>query len=378
MSGVLEEEYFELNPVNPGPPRIANIEAVQALGKEPFVPGVEFGMDSDRYHGVPALSNTGIKHLLISETDFWARSWLNANPIEEPPEESEAKKIGKAYDKRITEGKEAFYRSYAAALEPAAYPDALDTQDEIKAAIVALGAKPKGKRKDDYIAQLLALDPSARIWSEIKADHAGDNAGKVLLHAGLIRRIEIAAAMIEKSPGLRKAFAGGMPQVAIFWVCPQTGVPMKALLDYLKPRAIVDLKTFANKRGAPIKRAIALEIANYGYHIQTAVYHEATDQLAGFIKAGLVRGSVTPEFLQAVAAADSRTFMFVFQQKGIAPVAKGRVLPKTNVYDIARLQVRTAKEIFARCVETFGPDMWIDPSDIDEIDDTEFPSYLGT
>ncbi|HYF56107.1 MAG TPA: PD-(D/E)XK nuclease-like domain-containing protein [Salinarimonas sp.] len=375
---MVDIDYQDFNEVEPAVPVIANLPAVQALGKEPFVPGVVFGMDQDKYHAVPALSNTGIKHLLISETDYWARSWMNTNPIEEPPEESEAKKIGKAYDKRITEGREAFYRSYAAALDASQHTDALRTMEDLRDAIRDLGQKPKGKSKADLANQLLTLAPGAKVWDHLVSEHEQFHAGKVMLHPGLIRRIEIAAAMIEKSPGLRKAFTGGMAQVAIFWVCPHTGVPMKALLDYLKPKAIVDLKTFANKRGLPIKRAIALEIANYGYHIQTAVYHEAANQLAGFIKDGLVRGDVAPEFLQAVAAADSRTFMFVFQQKGIAPVAKGRVLPKMNVYDIARIQVRTAKETFARCVETFGPDMWIDPSDIDEIDDTEIPAYIGT
>lgn len=372
--------YTDFNPetgeVCEGPPAIKNLDAVLAKGAVPFEPGVHFGLDDDLYHAVPALSNTGIKNLLVSPTDFWARSWMAPRPDDEP-EEAEHFKVGKAFDKRIVEGSETFYGAYYEALSPDDYPKAIHTADDIKEALEKCGVKPKGRKKTDWAAQLADADPSVQIWDQLKGQHEARHAGKTPLGRKLIERIEIAAAMIEKHPDLSKAFTGGMPQVSIFWVCPQTGVPMKARLDYLKPRAIVDLKTFANRRGMPIDRAIAYEIAAYRYHIQCAVYHEAVEQIPALVKAGKVVGTVDRGFLDAVVKGKDRKFLFVFQQKGIAPVARGKILPKLNVFDIARIQVNDAKRKFVECVETFGPEHWIDTAGVEEIDDTSIPSFIG-
>src|SRR5205085_1736602 len=99
-------------------------------------PGVYFGMPEEEYHRAFALSATGIKHLRISPLDFWARSPLNAERI---ADESEARIIGRAYHKRIIEGQRAFAARYAADLDPAEYPEALRTNEELKTAIERVG-----------------------------------------------------------------------------------------------------------------------------------------------------------------------------------------------------------------------------------------------
>lgn len=277
--------------------------------------GVYFGLDEEEYHAAHALSASGIKWLRISPLDFWARSSMN--PDREPEgDDSAAKVIGKAYHKRIVEGRAAFVASFAPEVDPKDYPNALRTVDEIKEAIEALKAKPKGKNKGDLIAQLTSLDPSAKVWSLIEADHAAIHDGKTMLPADLIRRIEISAAMIEKHPDLRKAFSGGYPEVSIFWTDPEYGIPMKARLDYLKRAAVVDLKTFENVNGMPIDKAIARTVANYKYHIQAKLYLEAVRQAKRLIREGKVFGEVEPAFLDALQKSDGHTFMFVFQQKG--------------------------------------------------------------
>ena len=336
--------------------------------------GIYFGLDEGEYHAAHALSASGIKWLRISPLDFWARSSMN--PEREPEEESQAKVIGKAYHKRIAEGRAAFLASFAPEVDPKDYPTALRTVDDLKEAIAGLGAKPKGKSKGDLIAQLAALDPTAKVWSLIEADHAAIHDGRTMLPADLIRRIEISAAMIEKHPDLRKAFTGGYPEVSIFWTDPEYGIPMKARLDYLKRAAVVDLKTFENVNGMPIDKAIARTIANYKYHIQAKLYLEAVRQAKRLIREGKVFGEVEPAFLEAVQKSNAHTFMFVFQQKGVAPIARGVILPSITL-DIGQVEIDDAKRRYAECRETFGAEPWVDGSPVREFDSTEFPAYLG-
>jgi hypothetical protein len=126
--------------------------------------GLYFRMPEEDYHRAFALSATGIKHLRISPLDFWARSPLNAERAEE---ESDAKIIGRAYHKRIIEGKATFEAMYAAELDPAEYPQTLRTNEELKTAIEQAGgptARLGSMRKSELIVRLLQYDPDALSW----------------------------------------------------------------------------------------------------------------------------------------------------------------------------------------------------------------------
>ena len=339
--------------------------------------GIYFGMAEAAYHAVPALSASGIKNLMISPMDYWARSHMNPDY---QPEETDALGLGKAYDCRIVEGRAAFYRLYAPALDSDDHQSALRTMDDIRQAITAAGGKPKGATKAALIDQLATLDPGAQVWDRLVEQHAGLHDGKTLLAPKLIRRIEIAAAMIEKHPELCKAFTGGYPQVSIFWVDEETGVPMKSRLDYLKVRAIIDLKTVGNAQGKPFDRAVYYAMASYKYHVQAGVYLEAVEAAKRLIRAGdmtAVNGAVDAKWLQQFVSANEHSFVFCFQQTGIAPVARGYQLQRGSVLQIADLQIRQARETYKRCVETFGDSPWVDVTPIQPFDDLGFPQFIS-
>lgn len=354
----------------PAPPPVRPIEAPGV-----HAPGIFFGLPEDEYHAAFALSASGIKNLRISPLDFWARSILN--PIQEE-RESEALTIGKAYHKRIVEGKPAFDACYAARLEKDGSGATIFTIEDLKAALKEYGEPTSGK-KDDLVARLCAVHPPSRdrIWDVICDAHERKYAGKELLPSGLIEKIEYSAAMIEKHPQLCKAFSGGMPEVSIFWFDQDSGVPCKARLDYLKPKAIIDLKTFENSLGAPVSKAIARTVASYKYHIQARWYLNAANEARKLISAGEVSGDVSQAFLDALVSADERTFLFVFQQKGVAPLARGKVMPEGLTLDLARYEIETALGTFAQCWQTFGADPWIDTTDIETFDSTEFPAFIS-
>lgn len=369
---LLPEIHEFIVPDAPG--EIPHFDMPAELRARMVEPGIYFGMDEDAYHAIPACSTSLIKQIIISPMDAWAVTpWLNPDARDE---DSEAKLLGRAYHKRILEGKRAFWDRFAVALDPKDYPNALRTADDLKEALKALGEKISGS-KPDLIERLLAADPTAEIWDRLVKEHAARNDGRQFITADQMKRIEIAAAMIENHPQLCKAFTGGYAEVTIIWTHPATGVPMKARLDYLKSSAICDLKTFSNQRAMPIDRALYMAMTNNRYYIQAAVYHAAVDAALEHIKAGRVHGDVDRDWLKRLCKPDDRQFLFVFQQTGAAPVARGKLFPRAGVMDIGRIQARTAIDEFARCISTFGTDPWIDTTEISVFDDEGFPAYLG-
>ena len=348
-----------------------------------FEPGVHFGLSDEEYFSVPALSASGMKNLRISPLDFWARSaWLNPNyeDDQEDASDSFARTLGKAYHKRILEGRGAFDACYAPSFDPSAHPDALESADQIKDALrrfKAQGAEVKlSGTKAELIERLFELNPLAKVMDEVRLDYEGDHNGKIFLPTKTLDKIELAAAMIEKHPDLSKAFTGGMPEVSIFWTCPVIGVNCKARLDYVKPKAIVDLKTVANTQGKPLAIAVAREFASRRYFIQGAHYDEAAKQIAGFVKSGAVHGDCDPAILKALEADHEKTTLFVFQVKGVAPAAIGRTFPSQGlIFQIAQAEIETLKMQYRTCLETFGTDPWVETSKIEAFADEEVPSW---
>lgn len=351
--------------------------------KPEFQAGVYFGMPEETYFAVPALSASGMKHLRTSPLDFWARAqWLNPNyeDDQEDAGDSFARVLGKAYHKRILEGRGAFAECYAPAFDPADHKGALDGADAIKEALrkhkeQGADVKLSGK-KAEMIANLLELEPTAKILDVLRESYEGEHQGKTFLSLKTLDKIELAAAMIEKHPELSKAFTGGMPEVSIFWTCPIIGVNCKARLDYLKPKAICDLKTLANTQGKPLPVAIAREFGNRRYFVQGAYYDEAARQVADFIKSGAVHGECPPELLDRLAAGHDKTTLFVFQVKGVAPAALGRTFPAQGLmFQIAQAEIETMKQTYRTCLETYGTDPWVSPQQIEALADEDVPPW---
>jgi hypothetical protein len=344
-------------------------------------PGVYFGLDEEIYHRSFGLSASGIKHLRVSPLDWWTRSPLNPNFDAVLAEEgdTEAMAIGRAYDVRIISGKAEFDRRYVSTIDKGDYPGALDTVDDLKSWLAEKGLKTSAKRKSELIDRVIEADPAAKIWDAIQDGYRKTHEGKEFLPPRLIEKIEIAARMIESHPVLSKAFTGGAPQVSVIWDCPIIGVRCKARFDRLKAKAIIDLKTLTNTQSIPLDAAIAREIGYRKYHLQAWWYLDAARQIADFIKAGRVFGDADKTFLQALAANHDKTWMWVFQIKGVAPVAKGRTLPpQSTLMRLAQGDCESAKQVFRTNLETFGADPWVDVEQILPIDDTAVPSWSLT
>lgn len=335
--------------------------------------GLYFGLDDDVYHSLPYLSASGIKKILISPMDFWATSWMN--PLKkEQTEDSDAKIIGKAYHKRILEGRDAFYDYYTPEFDTAAHIHLPKTNDDLKEILRQRGLSVSGN-KPDLMARLKASDPTIEFYDEVYASWRETEAfGKIPLNHDLIARIEVSAAMIENHPELRKFFNGGYPEVSVIW--QDQGIFFKSRFDYLKPRAISDLKTFENMMGKPVDKAIYYAMASQKYHIQSSFYMEhAARKAVEFAQKGRVFGFATKGFLTLLSQAEQHDFYFLFQQKGIAPVARGFKFPRDMMFGCGMQAIEDAIKKYKDCLSVYGESPWVDPEPIQNFEDSQFPVF---
>lgn len=373
-------------------------------------PGIYFGVPEDEYFSWPALSSSGIKDILSSPMLYWARSpWLSEARRDEEleqaakPDERLHRSIGRAYHCRILEGREEYARRFACELTPEECKGALESTDEIKAAILKAGHKPHAKvtdqmpdgsgafsrtaRKEDWILQLLEIDPKARILSKMREEHRGIHDGKAFIPHDAHAQIEIAAKMIEADPEIRRAFMGGYPEVTLIWYCAETGVPMKARVDYLQIKAAVDLKSIKFEGGMSMERALARAIASYSYNFQPAVYLEGIQAVRRLVAAngGAVCNIESGEpdedkilsWLEKWGAETPEPkWLFVFQAKGIAPITRACFYPTGGTtHMITCDMVKTAKRRFKKFSETFGVEPWVDVQSIYDLSDEDLPPW---
>lgn len=327
--------------------------------------GVYINLPEEEYHAVEALSASGIKNILVNPMCFWANSWMN--PLKEDGDDSEARIIGKAYHKRILEGREAFYSQYAHSFTPPS--SCVKTIDDLKEALEACGVKPKGN-KPALIKQLIEADPSVCIYDQVKSEYDSFHEGKEQLSTNMINKIELSASMIEMHPYLNKCFKGGYPEVSVIWT--EDGVRLKSRFDYLKTKAIVDLKTFANFMNKPIDAAIYSAMAASKYHIQMAFYSHAVEVAKQLITD---QDGFDKDWVEKFRQCEEHDFFFVFQLKGVAPIAKGKRMPKGTIYQCGCAAVEQGIRLYKENMEKYGTDPWVDDSQIDDFEDLLFPQY---
>jgi hypothetical protein len=361
-----------------------------------LAPGIYFGMPADVYHAIPALSSTGLKNLLISAPDFYFNSWLNPLRDEdnEDGESKEWQKFGEASHIRNLEGKTVFDKLYC--VEFLAPEGCLESTADLKGWVSSRGLDMKGLNSSKWIKQqwidfVVSIDPNVCIYDIEKDKYWRETGGKIQLSEKELRRIQIAAAMIEKHPELRHAFTGGYPEVTVIWIeeCinPITGkielIWFKARFDYLKPRAIVDLKTFTNKRHKPIDMAIHETMAAMKYHIQVGLYTRAAEWASSFARVGITttysveRYGPDQEFLKFLGEnVSGHDFFNVWQKKGGAPLARGKKFPRgLNMMACAMGSIDMAVSLYQKYLTEFGDGVWVDKSSITDYEDALFPVY---
>lgn len=359
--------------------------------------GIFFGMDDDTYHAIPAFSNSGFKKFACSPMAFWATTpWLNPEWAEMKAEQEEKRQRdkathfedGHAFECRIFEGREAFYQRFGVALDKRDHPKALVTMDDIKAAYPE-GVKPKGISKRAVFDHLREIDGTVELWDDLVAEHAKLNEGKYLMSARAFRQMEFGALVIERDPEIGALIKTGQPQVVICWT--DNGVPMKLKADLLKVKMIVDAKTLFNRNEVNIDRAVANEITNRRYAFQAVTYADGAAAGREIVRekgasavfscddAGPEKHDERVAWTLKWASHRKRDeFMFLFFQKGWAPVARGVMWPYAGTHTmIARDTIASARKRFRQFAETAGIEPWIDTRPVHDLADEDLRDYAS-
>jgi hypothetical protein len=298
--------------------------------------GIHFGLAEDRYFADSALGSSDLKRLAAEPADYWFASPLNPNRA--PDETTPAQALGKAVHKLVLEGEQAFAAAFV-------------------------------RRPDDL----------ARLTAKARAELAPN--GETVLPGEDFDRVRRAAETVLANPHLLASFVGGAPEVSIVWTDEVDGEPVrrKARFDYLKPRAVVDLKSVSPLRVASFPDNCRRALAQWSYPVQAAAYLQARGQLARLVAEGRVYGDHDPAWLARVAAAPAYAFVFVFWSTGDAPLTWGTVLsPGNEVLTIAEKTVDLALWNYVSARRAFGPDQpWVAPAPLEELALTDLPSWWG-
>jgi hypothetical protein len=339
-------------------------------------PGVYFGLPAANYHADPSLGSSDIKRLLQAPPAFWHHSWMN--PARPASPDSAAKLKGRALHALVLQGEKAFAEAFAIAPSREDYPNALVTLDDLKAKLRTL-CEPTSGTKDMLAKRIRLKLPDVVIFDDVlKIFRAVAERGKLeILSKEAACEVRKAAAAITSNPPLARAFTGGVPEVSVFW--EEDGVPLKARLDYLKPRCVIDLKGIANQRERPVDVAIRLAIAEYRYDIQARHYCDAYQALHTLAAQGRIFGDcpLNKGWHKRIVPPVDLRWTWIFHQTDGTLISKGRELsPLSPVLNKATREIAQAKASYRACLKLFGTDPWADREPVREFTEDELVSWL--
>jgi hypothetical protein len=334
--------------------------------------GVYFNMPEDVYHAIPRQSSSHIQNLLVSPGTFYAKSWLNLRKANQLAAAATFEVERQPWARDLAEQAISELRAWQPELE---WSD-IDPK-EVSTAAQQLGkAYHCAKLEPDLLSQRFARKPSrsdfpdCKVWTGtdierqfVALEQPKKKAGETVEdqarrleesgYEGTIFPLEIArfnewlgsrlpidaefwdqmtedvAQLLESD--LSDLLHGGAAEVVVLFTF--RGIRMKVKIDYLRPDAWTDLKTFDNTRGKNVLQAIVDAFQwNRGW-VQAAVYREAVESIR---TQGLqIVGSASDEQRKLIAQIQMRPeeleCWFVYQEKNGIPNVFAR---KCKFFDV--------------------------------------------
>jgi exodeoxyribonuclease VIII len=198
-----------------------------------IAPGIYTNMTNEEYHNdKDSISRSKLLDLQISPYNYWA---LHLNPNRPSRKSSVSMDIGQAYHDLILQP-ELFSEQYAT---------------EPKRVLL----KDSGRESyDNYKSTLNALEVSGK---------------KILSSKDHITLLEMWD-VLKKNTQAFELISGATYEQSHFWINKETGLLMKCRPDILHRNMVVDFKTTKDAS----RRAFQNAIAQYGYHIQSAIIQD--------------------------------------------------------------------------------------------------------
>jgi hypothetical protein len=311
------------------------------------------GLASAEYFSTPAISNSGMKDLAVSPLRFW---YLHLNPDRPAPRETPEMAFGTALHCAVLEP-DKFADRYVCEAIPSFYDGCLVTMDDLRTWCKSKGLGSSAKNKRELIDRVLSADPSVPIFDLIEAEQ--QSSGKRILSQEDWQRVKDASESLCSQQHMKAILAAGKSEASFFAIDEETGVPMKARMDWITATVTLDIKTFSNSRGKSIDRAVADAIYYEGYHLQAYFYT-------------MLRKLVNPGIKPP-------TFLFAFVEncppyevrfKQLQPLSHGQA----NVYwERARIDIRHLIRLYAECSMRFGSNPWRYEQGIETLEDSDIP-----
>ena len=183
--------------------------------------GIYHDIPAEQYHAEKAYSASALKQFVRSPAHFQA--WLSA-----PSAQTPAMRLGTL--------------THLAVLQPDLF-----ASSTVVAPIVDRRTK-EGKS----------------IWEQFQ----GQNVGRNIITSDEREQLASMRAAVAAHPAAAQLLDEGAPEVSVFAPCPETGLPLKARLDWMRRAGIVDLKTTEDASPA----AFAKSCSTYRYDLQAAHY----------------------------------------------------------------------------------------------------------
>lgn len=368
--------------------------------------GIYSRLPQNEYHAQNRLSASGCANLLVSPGTFWADSWLNPNR-ETDTDPTDAQIVGTAYHVARLEP-ERFHDTYARQPDPADYPEALMTATAIGEALAELGL-PKKKAGEGVLEQarrLHAAGYDGEIWHLVMDDWSEQAGDRIALKAKTFDEIDRDMNALRGNEELLPFITGGQSEVSVFWT-DELGVRWKARFDYLKPRHVIDLKTFENSARKELDRCIHDAIAYNRYYIQARVYWTAAELIrTGGLPIKKIQNQAQKDLIEAIrASADPFEYWWIFQEKRGVPNVLARQMRMTRevhphylaqapddesrkllerklarpsrIWEKATIEVEHCRRLYLQCMEIWGTEKpWGPMVPVSDISDDAFSPYF--
>jgi hypothetical protein len=288
----------------------------------------------------------------------------------------------------MLEGEAAFSAGFTVEPDPAEYPDAARTVDQIKELLdLHCVEYPKRPTKPVLIDAAEEAGLSSKVWDLIKRPYDDAVASGVQgLTAAQHRAVRHMAELADNHKDIGPQLRGGISEVSVICEDPRTGVLMRNRFDSLHPDWILDLKSMSNWRGKNVGSSVIKQITEFEYDLQRVYYERGRHALRDLVAAGEVYDwdpeekkavKVAPSpLLSAIAESEKWLWVWLFYQVRDDKAGKSPIMvprwhaPSGTVFDAASDAIDLALEKYTKFVEIFGlKEPWYHSEELVELDD---------
>lgn len=334
--------------------------------------GVYIGLPESEYFAVDSIGSSDIAVLHADAPGWW---WQSRHNPAAAQRSTNAQDFGTAIHCMLLEGNDAFEKRYAIEPDPAAYPEALRTIDNMRDALAKAGVPIPAKKatKADYAEAVRAWLPDAVIWDDVmKAaiDRARKQGRSVMLNPKEAEEINFLRSIVLDHADATVATGGiggvRLSEISVFATEYVNGkaVRVRFRFDNLLPTATVDLKTIALV-GTNLRTEVRRRILRDGARLQAGWARRMRRIMNELIGDGEIFGgtdqqrAVLKRFWRS-APADKAEWIWVFVGRYAGSGAPGvqcvRMRPDDPMLLQAEADANAALESFVTYRERFGLD----------------------